>query len=151
MNRLAAMHDWPLFWTRAVTAVRTASSRSALASTTKGSEPPSSSTVFFRASPAAAATDMPAGSLPVRVTAAMRGSWISAATSLDGTNRLEKAPSGRPARRNRSSRASAVCGTLDACFSRPTLPTMRAGAAKRITCHSGKFHGMIASTAPSGW
>ena len=66
MNRLAAMHDWPLFCTRAVTAVRTASSRSALASTTKGSDPPSSSTVFFSASPAAAATDMPAGSLPVR-------------------------------------------------------------------------------------
>ena len=47
--------------------------------------------------------------------------------------------------------ASAVCGTLDACFSSPTLPTISAGAAKRITCHSGKFHGMMASTAPSGW
>ena len=117
----------------------------------KGSEPPSSSTVFFNASPAAAATDMPAGSLPVSVTAAMRGSWMSAATSLDGMNRLEKAPSGRPARRNRSSMARAVCGTFDACFSSPTLPTMSAGAAKRMTCHIGKFHGMMASTAPSGW
>ncbi len=74
MNRLAAMHDCPLFWTRAVTAVRTAASRSAVAVTTKGSEPPSSSTVFFSARPAADATDMPAYSLPVSVTAAMRGS-----------------------------------------------------------------------------
>ena len=94
---------------------------------------------------------MPAGSLPVSVTAAMRGSWMSAAISLDGTKRLVKTPSGSPARRNRSSMASAVCGTFDACFSSPTLPTISAGAAKRITCHIGKFHGMMASTAPSGW
>ena len=46
---------------------------------------------------------------------------------------------------------SAVCGTLLACLSRPTLPAMSAGAANRIACHSGKFHGMIASTTPIGW
>ena len=45
---------------------------------------------------------------------------------------------------------SAVCGTLLACLSRPTLPAMSAGAAKRMACQSGKFHGMIASTTPSG-
>ena len=117
----------------------------------KGSEPPSSSTLFLRACPAADATDMPARSLPVSVTAAMRGSSISPAMSLDSTKRLVNTPSGRPARRNRSSIASAVCGTFDACFSRPTFPTIRAGAAKRITCHRGKFHGMTASTGPSGW
>ena len=44
--------------------------------------------------------------------------------------------------------ASAVWGTLDACLSRPTLPTISAGAAKRITCQIGKFHGITASTAP---
>ena len=37
---------------------------------------PARARVFLTASPAAAATDMPAGSLPVRVTAAMRGSSI---------------------------------------------------------------------------
>ncbi len=47
--------------------------------------------------------------------------------------------------------ASAVWGTLDACLSSPTLPTINAGAAKRITCHMGKFHGMTASTGPIGW
>ncbi len=71
--------------------------------------------------------------------------------SLDSTKRLVKTPSGRPARRNRSSRTSAVWGTFDACLSRPTLPTISAGAAKRITCHIGKFQGMTASTGPSGW
>ena len=36
-------------------------------------------------------------------------------------------------------------------FSRPTFPAMSAGAAKRMTCHSGKFHGITASTGPNGW
>ena len=45
----------------------------------------------------------------------------------------------------------AVCGTLEACLSRPTLPAIKAGAAKRIACQSGKFQGMTASTGPSGW
>jgi hypothetical protein len=46
---------------------------------------------------------------------------------------------------------SAVCGTFEACFSSPTFPAIKAGAAKRIACHSGKFQGMIARTGPSGW
>ncbi len=91
---------------------------------------------------------MPAPSLPVSVTAATRGSATSAATSFESMKRLVKTPSGRPARRNRSSMASAVWGTFEACLSRPTLPTMSAGAANRITCQSGKFHGMTASTTP---
>ena len=45
----------------------------------------------------------------------------------------------------------AVCGTFEACLSSPTLPAIRAGAANRMTCQSGKFHGMIASTGPIGW
>ena len=69
----------------------------------KGSEPPSSSTLFFSACRPPSATDMPAPSLPVRVTAATRGSSMIAATSLDSTSRLVKTPSGRPARRKRSS------------------------------------------------
>ncbi len=40
--------------------------------------------------------------------------------------------------------------TLEACFSRPTLPAISAGAAKRNTCHSGKFQGITASTGPIG-
>ena len=57
MNRLAAMHDCPLFCTRALTAVRTQVSRSAEGSTMNGSEPPSSSTLFFSGGPAAEATE----------------------------------------------------------------------------------------------
>ena len=39
---------------------------------------------------------------------------------------------------------------LLACLRTAVLPAIRAGAAKRITCQNGKFHGMIASTVPSG-
>ena len=59
--------------------LRDGGSRSASASTMNGSEPPSSSTVFFSAWPASVATAAPARSLPVRVTAATRGSAIRAA------------------------------------------------------------------------
>ena len=42
----------------------------------------------------------------------------------------------------------AVCGTFEACLSSPTLPAIRAGAANRMACQSGKFHGMMARTGP---
>ena len=46
---------------------------------------------------------------------------------------------------------SAVWGTFEACLSSPTLPAISAGVANRIACQSGKFHGMMARTGPSGW
>ena len=41
-------------------------------------------------------------------------------------------------------------GVVLACLSSPTLPAASAGAANRMACQSGKFHGMMASTVPSG-
>ncbi len=101
--------------------------------------------------PAWAATARPAPTLPVRVTAATRGSAMMAGTWSVPMSRVWSTPSGAPARRNRSSSSSAVRGTLGACLSRPTLPAMTAGAMNRATCHRGKFHGMMARTTPSGW
>ncbi|CAM5456356.1 hypothetical protein SCALM49S_05161 [Streptomyces californicus] len=97
-----------------------------------------------------AATERPAGSLPVSVAAATRGSRRTASTSPEPISSVRKQPAGKPARWKRSSRYSAVCGTLEACLSSPTLPAMSAGAAKRTTCQSGKFHGITARTTPSG-
>ena len=112
--------------------------------------PPSSSTHFLSAAPAAAPTARPAASLPVRVTAATRSSAMRPATASEPTSRVVKQPSGKPARRNTSSSSRAVWGTLEACFKRPTLPAMRAGAANRTTCQRGKFQGITARTGPSG-
>ncbi len=150
MKRFAAMQDWPLFCTRAVTARAIAARTSAEGSTRNGSLPPSSRTVFFTSSPATRATARPAPSLPVSVTATIRSSRISASTAREGISRVWKQPCGNPARVNSSSRASAVRGTFEACLSRPTLPAISAGAANRITCQNGKFHGITASTGPSG-
>ena len=77
------MQLWPLLTSRASAAAFAAASRSASASTMNGSQPPSSSTVFLSARPACAATALPARSLPVSVTATMRGSAISAATGRE--------------------------------------------------------------------
>ena len=150
-KRLAAMQDWPLLTTRARTAVLTAASRSALGITMNGSLPPSSSTVFLRCLPAWAATCLPAGSLPVRVTALTRSSAITRATSSEPISSVWKAPSGNPASRKMSAMASAHCGTFEACLRSPVLPAISAGAAKRNTCQNGKFHGMTARIGPSGW
>ena len=116
-----------------------------------GSLPPSSRTTFFPTAPAWAATARPAPTLPVRVTAATRRSAMTAGTWSVPMSRVWNTPSGAPARRKRSSSSRAVRGTLGACLSRPTLPTITAGARKRATCQRGKFHGMMASTTPSGW
>ena len=151
MKRLAAMHDWPVFCMRACTPTSTARSRSAEGSTMKGSLPPSSSTTFLRAAPAWAATARPAPTLPVRVTAFTRRSAMIAGTWSVPMSRVWKTPAGAPARRNRSSISRAVRQTLGACLRRPTLPAISAGAANRTTCHSGKFHGMMARTGPRGW
>ena len=151
MNRLAAMQDWPLFTIRAFTAVATARSMSALASTRNGSLPPSSSTAFLTCLPATAATALPAPSLPVTVTAAIRSSATMAPTRRASISNVWKTPSGAPARWNSSASASAHWGTLEACLRSPTLPAIRAGAANRITCQNGKFQGITASTGPSGW
>lgn len=114
-----------------------------------GSEPPSSSTVGLISSPATAATARPAGSLPVRVAAATRGSRRIPSTAPAPISSVWKHPSGKPPREITSARYSAVCGTLEACLRMPTLPAINAGAANRTACHSGKFHGITASTTPA--
>ena len=56
MKRLAEMQLWPPLRNRARAAIRAATARSASSRTMNGSEPPSSSTLFFSARPAAAPT-----------------------------------------------------------------------------------------------
>ena len=137
MKRLAEMQLWPVFEKRALAAAAAARSMSVSASTMKGSEPPSSSTCFFMARPACAATSLPTAVEPVSVTAAMRGSSISAATRSGSMNTLPTRPGTPMASRNRSSRASAHCGTLPACLSTAPLPAHSVGAAKRTNCQNG--------------
>src|SRR4029079_12026606 len=71
------------------------------------------------------------------------------AASAD-SSKLVKAPSGNPLARKISAHAAEHCGTFAACLSTAVFPAASAGAANLITCQNGKFHGMIASTVPSG-
>src|SRR5215470_17484071 len=97
-----------------------------------------------------AATDFPAATLPVNVTAAMFGSSMSGFKSLDDSSAVRKRLMGKPASLKISSRANAHPGTLDACFKTPPFPAIRCGAANRMTCQKGKFHGMTARMTPRG-
>ena len=47
--------------------------------------------------------------------------------------------------------ATAQPGTFEECFITAPLPAISPGAANRKTCQNGKFHGITASTTPSGW
>lgn len=150
-NRLPLMQDCPLFRVRALTATSVARSRFVEGMTMNGSEPPSSRTSFLISSPAMAATDRPAGSLPVSVAAATRGSRSTCSTRPEEISRVWNTSSGKPASRKSSSRYKAHCGTFEACLSSPTFPAISAGAANRMACHNGRFHGITASTTPIGW
>ena len=134
MKRLAAMQLWPLFCMRAVTPTSTALAMSAEGMTMKGSEPPSSSTVFLISEPAVDATAEPAPSLPVRVAARTRLSLRIPSTLEEEIRRVWKTPCGASASRKMRSISSAHWLTLEACFRMPTLPAMIAGAAKRMHC-----------------
>jgi hypothetical protein len=112
-------------------------------------EPPSSRTHFFSAPPAAAATLRPAPTLPVSVTRGDAGPRSAPRSPLGPATVRTGLSESRP-RGNTDSIASAQPGTLLACLRTPPLPAIRAGAAKRKTCQNGKFHGMTASTTPSG-
>ena len=80
----------------------------------------------------------------------MRGSATRRATAAAPTSTVENSPRGKPASWKTSWIASAVRGTFEACLRIAALPAMSAGAAKRKTCQNGKFHGITASTGPSG-
>ena len=96
------------------------------------------------------ATDLPAGVLPVSVTARTSRWRMIGSTREPSTSSVVKTCRGKPACSKISWIANAQPETFEACLSRPTLPAMSAGAAKRNTCQNGKFHGMTARITPSG-
>ena len=150
MNRFAAMQLCPEFTHRAAAAAFAALVMSASARTMNGSLPPSSRTVFFTDSPATLPTAAPAASLPVSVTARIRGSWMSGGTAELPRTRLWNTPFGNPASVNAPSISREHRITLLACLRRATFPAMRLGATNRNTCQNGKFHGITARIGPRG-
>ena len=148
--RLFELQAWPQLPIRVASASRAAARASGAESTMYGSEPPSSRTTFLRCRPACSATAAPARSEPVRDTPCTRGSAMIVEIWSWVANTFWYTPSGSPASVKSSSSSCATCGLISACLSRMVLPSTRFGATKRATWYTGKFHGMIPSSGPSG-
>lgn len=108
--------------------------------------------VFSTLSAACLSSAEPTGVEPVNVSLRSRRSAITGAdrafASEAGTTL--STPSGSPARRNSSTRYSVVSGVRSAGFRTTVHPAARAGAIFRVAIASGKFHGVIAYTGPTG-
>src|SRR6187399_438180 len=103
------------------------------------------------AATAAAATEGPTSCEPVNVTASTSGELAKTGPSADpGPSTRFSTPGGRPARCTMSTIAHGDAGTSSAGLNTTVLPHASAGAIFQAGIASGKFHGVIAATTPSG-
>ncbi len=151
-NRLAAVQACPPLRIFAAMAPSTAASTSASSNTTNGALPPSSIEVRRSWSAALRTNSFPTGVEPVKVTFRRRGSCMSGPDSADAfdVGRIDSTPSGSPASANTSPSSSIVRGVSSAGLTMIVHPAATAGAILRVPMASGKFHGVIASTGPTG-
>ena len=151
ISRLDAVQRWPAWKNAPLTATDTAVGRSASSSTMSGFLPPISSCTRAPALTAAAATDGPTSCDPVKLTASTSGDAASAAPSFEpGPITRFSTPGGRPARWTMSTSVHGDAGTSSAGLNTTVLPNASAGAIFQAGIASGKFHGVIAATTPSG-
>ena len=115
----------------------------------KGSLPPNSRTDFLMFSPACFATEEPAFLLPVMETPAIR-LWLKILAIIGiSTIILLKILLGNILEINFSI-AREVPVVLGACFNKMPFPKTRLGIVNLITCHKGKFQGIIPKIIPKG-
>ncbi len=132
-------------------AAAAAFSRSASANTTFADLPPSSSVTRLMVPAAASAIPRPTSVEPVNATFATSGCSTSRCPhTLPGPATTFRTPSGRPATSAIFSSSSAVSGVSSAGLSTIVLPAASAGATFQEAIVSGKFHGTIRPTTPSG-
>ena len=96
---------------------------------------------------------LPIGVEPVKVSLRSRESPISGSITsevLGGGDDVEHAVGGTPTSVSRSASASIVSGVCDAGLTTIVQPAARAGPILRVPMASGKFHGVIISTGPTG-
>src|SRR5690348_15683494 len=101
---------------------------------------------------AAAATPAPTRADPVNDTACTAGALISAGPiTSPAPRRMLTTPGGMPAAAAHSASATAHAADASAGLSTIVLPNASAGAAFQSGIATGKFHGVISATTPSGW
>ena len=135
----------------ALSAPRAAASRSASANTMFGDLPPSSSDTFFSVFAARAISCLPTSVEPVKAMASMPGwSTMALPTTLPRPGTTFSTPAGRPHSFAYSANFNRESEVFDAGLTTTVLPHASAGAIFHTASMSGKFHGVIAPTTPSG-
>ena len=149
--RERAQQSWPALPNTASGAAAAAASRSASANTMFADLPPSSSVTRLIVCAAPAAIARPTSVEPVNAIFATSGCSTSRAPQVEpGPATTLTTPSGIPASSAIRSNSSAVSGVSSAGLSTTVLPAASAGASFQDAIVSGKFHGTISATTPSG-
>ena len=106
---------------------------------------------FFRFPAAACTMSLPTSVEPVNATLST-SSWAARAAPAVSPNPVTTftTPSGMPASAMISASRSAVSGVCSAGLRMTQLPVVRAGPSFHAAISSGKFHGMIWPTTPTG-
>ena len=116
-----------------------------------GDLPPSSSVIRFSVSAEPRMIPLPVDVSPVNAILSMPGcSTIIWPTFDPGPVMTLSTPGGRPTSCAISASASAVSGVWLAGLMMTVLPHASAGATFHAVSSSGKFHGTIAATTPTG-
>ncbi len=149
--RERAQQSWPALPKTAIGAASAAAAMSASAKMMLGDLPPSSSVTRLIVAAAPSAIPRPTSVDPVKATLATSG-WSTRRwpQTLPGPATTFSTPSGRPASCAITSSSTEVSGVSSAGFRTIVFPAARAGATFHDAITSGKFHGVIRPTTPSG-
>ncbi len=150
-RRDPAVQTWPWLKKIACAAPTAACAGSASSRTMTGDLPPSSSDTRVMFSIAARWTSLPTAVDPVNAIFATPGWEARAAPAVSPSPvTMLTTPGGMPASRMSWPRRSAVSGVSSAGLSTTVQPAASAGPIFQAAISSGKFHGMIAPTTPTG-
>ena len=151
-SRLPARHTSPWFVKMPLSEPDTASLMSASAMTMLADFPPISNDSFFNPAAALAMIARPVLDSPVKVMASTSGCTVIASPAAPGPKPCTtlNTPGGMPASAQISARIEAVIGDCSAGLATTVHPKARAGATFHVSSMSGKFHGEIEATTPSG-
>ena len=141
----------PLFWNALRTRVSRCLRQSLSANTSVAFLPPSSSEVFFSIGPVMPAMRRPTALLPVKLIALVEGCCTMASPTF-GPRPLTtlSTPAGNPISAANAANIVAVRGVTSEGLATTVLPAASAGAIFQVNRYSGRFHGLMQPTTPSG-
>ena len=145
-------HTWPPLVKLDRTEPATAASRSASANTRPAFLPPSSKLTAFTPSAAARMIALPVADSPVNVIASTPGWRVRCSPAEPGPKPCTRlnTPSGTPAAAITSASSVAEAGVSSLGLTTTALPQARAGATFQVSSSSGRFHGTMTATTPTG-